>query len=58
MNALLSRVMRFARSPARRRTLAQAMRYARSPEGKARIQQVREGVADRRRRGTRGRQLP
>ena len=57
MNALLSRVMRFARSPAGRRFASQAMRYARSPEGKARIAQTRERLAQRRRPGS-GRRLP
>ena len=57
MNALLSRVARFARSPAGRRLASQAMRYARSPEGKARITQTRERLAQRRRAGS-GRRLP
>jgi len=57
MNALLSRLFRFARTPAGRRAVDQAMRYARSPEGKARIQQVRQRVAQRRRPGS-GRPLP
>jgi hypothetical protein len=48
--SLISRIVRFARSPQARRLAIQAGRYARSPEGKARIEQVRRQIADRRSR--------
>ncbi|HET9736826.1 MAG TPA: hypothetical protein VFP78_01800 [Solirubrobacteraceae bacterium] len=45
---LISRVMRFARSPQGRRMISQAGRYARSPEGRARLDQARRQIAARR----------
>ena len=45
MNALIARVVRFARSPAGRRAASQAMRYARSPQGREKIAQTRQRLA-------------
>ncbi len=53
--SLVSRVMRFARSPQGRRMMSQAGRYARSPEGRAHMDQVRRQITARRKGTTRPR---
>jgi hypothetical protein len=45
---MLAALAAFAASPQGRRMLQQAKDYVRSPEGKAKIAQVREQVAQRR----------
>jgi hypothetical protein len=47
--SMISRIARLASSPQGRRLLAQARSYAGSPEGKAKIEQVRRRLAERRR---------
>ena len=45
---LLSKLARFAASPQGKRLARKAMAYAQSPEGRARIEKVRQQVAQRR----------
>jgi hypothetical protein len=45
---LLNSIIRLARSRHTRRALTEAGRYARSPKGRARIDQVRRQLVDRR----------
>jgi hypothetical protein len=45
---LFSSILRLARSPHTRRAVTQASRYARSPQGRAKIDQVRRQLVDRR----------
>jgi hypothetical protein len=47
---LLSKLARFAASPQGKRLARKAMAYAQSPEGKARIEQARRQIAQRRSR--------
>ena len=47
---LLSKLARFAASPQGKRLARKAMTYAQSPEGRARIEKVRQQVAQRRSR--------
>jgi hypothetical protein len=47
--SLIGSLTRFAKSPQSRRLAQQAMRYAQSPEGKRRIAQTRQRLANGRR---------
>jgi hypothetical protein len=46
--SLINRAMRFAQSRQGRQMIAKASDYARSPKGKARIEQARRQLANRR----------
>jgi hypothetical protein len=48
--SLISRIMRFARSPQGRRAISNAGRYARSPQGRKQLDNVRRQLASRGRR--------
>jgi hypothetical protein len=47
----LSKLARFASSPQGRRMVSKASTYAKSPEGKAKLEQVRRQLANRKKLG-------